>query len=274
MPTHPASATRDPPDGHRRESDRPGPQASGLQEGDSPWVVLDDATTLLRLHDLERLAWRRTIEHLVPNISSASLQAADALVEKLHGYPRAWVARLLLTNAELCARLRAAGKDWGDPAPWQVLTRIHSECRRALLQEPSIVRRYAWLHTRELHQTLRAHAVRVLVTSSLTWPQLSLALEALRAADFADDYLCGDDHDDATPEDLNLAALARLFEHTSRAAVLIHIASDRGRNPRARIARYDRQRPRSAERTTTVTMAELPHALEGILQQAAPQRGA
>lgn len=256
------------------ESRRSQPVPVGLPENYPAWVVMDDATALLRLHELERLAWLRTIEHLVPAVSHASLQAADALVEKLHGYPRAWVARLLLTNGELCARLPAAGKDWGDPAPWQVLTRIHSECRRALLQEPHIVRRYAWHHARELHQTLRAHAVRALITSSLTWPQLSLVLKALRATDFADDYLCGDDNDDATPETLNLTALASLFDDRSQAAALILIASDRTRDPRARITRYDRQRPLSAKRGTTVTMAELPRTLESILQRGSSLRGA
>ena len=255
------------------ESRRSQPEPVGPPEGAPAWVVMDDATALLKLHELERLAWLRTIEHLAPDVSRASLQAADALVEKLHGYPRSWVAHLLLTNAELCARLPAAGKDWGEPAPWQVLTRIHSECRRALLQEPHIVRRHAWHHTSELHQTLRAHAVRALVTSSLTWPQLSLVLKALRATDFADDYLCGDDNDDATPEALNLAALTRLFDDRPRAAELILIANDRSGTPRARITRYDRQRPGRPKHTTTVTMSELPQALEGILHRAAPQRG-
>ena len=261
------------PDRDGDESRRPEPEPVGLLARNPAWVVMDDATALLRLHELERLAWLRTIEHLAPDVSRASLQAADTLVEKLHGYPRSWVARLLLTNAELCARLPAAGEEWGDPAPWQVLTRIHSECRRALLQEPHIVRRYAWRHTSELQQTLRAHAVRALVTSALTWPQLSLVLKALRATDFADDYLCGDDNDDATPEALNLAALTRLFDDRPQAAELILIASDRSGTPRARITRYDRQQPGRPKHTTTVTMSELPRTLEGILRQSAHRQG-
>lgn len=231
-------------------------------------VVMEDAAALVRLPDLERLAWRRTIQHLVPDVDDAALASADALLEELRGFPREGVARLLLTNRGLCSRLPAASEEWGDPAPWQVLTRVQSECRRALLREPRIVERFAWPHTQEVLRTVRAHATRVLLTSTLTWPQLSLVLKALHASDLPDDCLCSDDVDSPTTRSPSLAAVPTLFPGCLDAAVLVRTANARGRKPRACLSLFG---PASASNPTaslTVAMGELPVALDNALQQA------
>lgn len=240
----------------------------GRRESARVCVVMEDAVALVRLSDLERLAWRRTIQHLVPDVDDAALASADALLEELRGVPREGVARLLLNNPELCSHLPAASGEWGDPAPWQVLTRVQSECRRALLREPRIVERFAWPHTQEVLRTVRAHATRVLLTSTLTWPQLSLVLKALHASGLPDDCLCSDDVDSPTTRSPTLAAVPTFFPDCFGAAVLVLAANARGRKPRACLSLFG---PASASNpivSYTVAMGELPVALDTTLHRA------
>jgi len=234
---------------------------------------MEDAVALVRQPELERLAWRRTIQHLVPDISDASLASADSMLGKLRGYPREWVARLLLTNRGLCARLPGAGDEWGDSAPWQVLTRVHSECRRVLLQEPRIVERLVWPHAQDALRAIRAHAARVLITSSLTWPQLSLVLRALHASDLVDDCLCSDDADGLASRTPSLAAVSRLFPDCPEAAVLVRTASARDGEQRASISTFGRASSSTPTASFAVAMGELPAALDATLRRASTLTG-
>lgn len=238
------------------------------REGVRACVVMEDAVALIRLPHLERLAWRRTLQHLVPDVGDAALESAEALIDELRGFPRAWVAKLLLTNRELRSHLPDASPEWGDPAPWQVLTRIHSECRRALLREPHVVERFAWPHTQDVLRVVRAHAARVLITSTLTWPQLSLVLKALHASDLPDDCLCSDDVDVPGATSPGLTAIPALRPDRPQAAVLVRTARARDREPGACLSLFGPAGATEPTDAIAVTMAELPAALDTMLRRA------
>ena len=70
--------------GTRGAPARPGPvEGAGRPEGARVGVVMAGAVALVRQPELERLAWRRTIQHLVPDISDASLASSDSMRGKL-----------------------------------------------------------------------------------------------------------------------------------------------------------------------------------------------